>query len=215
MAIIAISGKMGHGKDTVADFIKHLDAENNWQIKKFAGKLKIVASILTGIPVHMFEDPEFKDSYLPECWDLYLKTEGKTILVEGHPKSDVKHIKMKVRDFLQKLGTEAVRNGLHYNTWVNALMSEYKKAKDSDEEYNYPNWIISDLRFPNEYEAVKQQGGIIIRVNRPSIITNNHPSETALDDYSFDYTIENKNSLRLLLEDVKHVIEQYKSIQHK
>ena len=30
----------------------------------------------------------------------------------------------------------------------------------------YPNWIITDVRFPNEADAIKGRGGIIIRVNR-------------------------------------------------
>ena len=88
-----------------------------------------------------------------------------------------------------------------------------------------PNWIITDVRFPNEVKAIKDRGGIVIRVNRPIdlrfpklwkmfISTNpiaakigyffswmmgqdeemkklhrtlHHPSETALDDYEFDY----------------------------
>ena len=31
----------------------------------------------------------------------------------------------------------------------------------------YPSWCITDMRFPNEMEAVKKKGGITIRVNRP------------------------------------------------
>mgnify|MGYP002478018656 CR=1 FL=1 len=61
--IIGINGKIGAGKDTVGTIIQGLLLTNKNQssdIKKFAGKLKQIASILTGIPVKKFEDQEFK-----------------------------------------------------------------------------------------------------------------------------------------------------------
>ena len=54
--IISISGKIGSGKDTVAEIIKQMSFDKPWEIKKWAGKLKEVATILTGIPVEKFED---------------------------------------------------------------------------------------------------------------------------------------------------------------
>ena len=41
----------------------------DWKIKKFAGKLKQIASILTGISIEKFEDQEFKKTFLCEEWD--------------------------------------------------------------------------------------------------------------------------------------------------
>jgi len=113
--ILGINGKIGSGKDTVGKIIQHLtsewedeefqdtdmlDVRSNWEIKKFAGKLKQIASILTGIPVENFEDQEFKKLDMSPEWG------------------------MTYREFLQKLGTEAMREGLHTNVWVNALMAD-------------------------------------------------------------------------------------------
>ena len=44
----------------------------------------------------------------------------------------------------------------------------------------YPNWIITDCRFPNEAKAIKDRDGISIRVNRiigkrVYIISNEQP----------------------------------------
>ena len=39
---------------------------NSWVIKKFAGKLKQIATILTGIPIEKFEDQEFKKKTFKE-----------------------------------------------------------------------------------------------------------------------------------------------------
>jgi len=123
---------------------------------------------------------------------------------------------MTYREFLQKLGTEAMRDGLHTNVWVNALFADYRGPKMS--EYNPSNWIITDMRFPNELEAVVERKGITIRVVRPHGYTNPHTgeykemplsyhtSETALDDAKFHYEIINDGSIDDLIEKVRQIL---------
>jgi hypothetical protein len=214
MAILALAGKISSGKDTVADIIKKIDAESDWKIKKFASKLKEIATILTRIPSEMFENQDFKKTYLGNEWDLTKKTDH-TLIENGKAASEYVKSKMTVRDLLQKIGTEAMRNGLHPDTWVNALFADYKPVvKEWDELGNdtlvqYPNWIITDMRFPNEMQAVKANGGITIRVVRPSdkeIPLDLHPSETALDDAEFDYEIINDGTIEDLKEKVEGII---------
>ena len=88
-----------------------LEESSNWEIKKFADKLKEIAAHLLGINAEDFEDAEFKKTTLPSMWW--------TTCDEGLQP-------MTVREFLQKLGTDAMRNGLHTNVWVNALMADYE-----------------------------------------------------------------------------------------
>ena len=107
---------------------------------------------------------------------------------------------------------------------VNA-MAENKGITLCETEANSLNWIITDVRFPNEVQAIKDRGGIVIRVNRPEtwkstgcvimdmssndrskdvvIKYTEHPSETALDDYEFDIVVENDGSIEELVEKVK------------
>ena len=210
--LIGINGKIGSGKDTVGKIIQHLtsnwfdeefvdthmlDIRSSWEIKKFAGKLKQIASLLSGIPVKRFEDQEFKQKQMSEGWE------------------------MTYREFLQKLGTEAMRNGLHTNVWVNALFANYNaigyKYKDCDYKviqgkWEYPNWIITDLRFPNEIEAIVERKGITIRVNRPGISLLDHPSETSLDNAEFDYTIVNDSTIEDLVIKVREILVKEKII---
>lgn len=170
--IIALSGYARSGKDEVAKFICELDP--TFQIRKFSGKLKEMASMLTSIPVSMFEDQRFKMAPLGREW--WSTNEEGTV-------------PMTVRDLLQRLGTDAIRDGLHPNAWVNALMSEYR----------WQNWVITDCRFPNEAQAVKDNGGVVVRIDRPGVgPINGHPSETALDDWDFDYKIMNGSDLTAL-----------------
>jgi hypothetical protein len=91
-----------------------------------------------------------------------------------------------------------MRDQLHENVWVNALFADYNENS---------RWIITDVRFPNEAEAIKKHGGIVIRINR-DVDTNNHLSETALDDYEFDYVIDNNSDMYKLALDVKAIAEK-------
>lgn len=239
MSIIAINGKIGAGKDTVGSIIQYLTygadkanisyndwngqpvwgTKNNpfhkstWEIKKYAGKLKQIASLLTGVPAEKFEDQEFKQRHMGLQW------------------------KMTYREFLQKIGTEAMRDGLHTNVWVNALFADYKvkwvptgdsvAEEDVSLEKEYPNWILTDMRFPNELEAVEEREGITIRVVRgcsecggigyhklscSKQYEKQHPSETALDDAKFDYEIINDGSIEDLIEKVKQILIREKII---
>lgn len=205
MAIIALSGYAKSGKNTVAGIIQYLltkspinlvestlkdygmsqlllEGESGWEQKGFADKLKETASLLTGIRYAQFHDQDFKLTNLPLQWNNH-----------GMP--------MTVREFLQKLGTDALRDGLHPNTWVNALMSEYKPEL---------NWIITDCRFINEANAVKKENGIIVRINRPGIVpVNSHPSETAMDGYEFDHVIDNYGNFNDLVLKVEELLTKY------
>lgn len=223
--IIGVSGYSGSGKDTVGTIIQYvncqnpqtsiekmcadyseyeywLDEQSGWEIRKFAGKLKDIASHLTGIDVEDFEDQEFKKTNLGPEWN-YQIDEFNT------------PTKMTVRDFLQKLGTDALRTGLHDNVWVNALMADYQPL-DIDpltEAETMPNWIITDVRFPNEAQAIKDKGGIIIRVDRPGVSPiNAHPSEIGLDNWNFDYRIANVSDIFSLKQTIEEVLKHAKLI---
>ena len=240
---------------------------SDWQIKKFAYAVKQVCSILTGIPIEDFEKEEVKNRVLGEEWIRYGYADGfiKKYIGNGEMGQPIMNNKQcskekyeeeyrinwqtaykqeyTVRDLLQIVGTDLIRNQLHSNAWVNALMSQYKSKQytafandapirgiptEEDEiKYGkivteYPNWIITDVRFPNEAQAIKDRDGFIIRVNRnvnwidvkeytnltgivvPTI--EPHPSETALDDYNFDYTIDNNGSIDDLIIAVNDIL---------
>ena len=209
--IIGINGRINSGKDTVGNLIKDINCENNWEIKKFARKLKETASLLTGIPVEKFEDQEFKKTFLDVHWNKEI-FENKTSLDKDNKAYNKSIIKpMTVRELLQILGTDALRNNLHPDTWVNALMCDYIPYSINSGDYKKyeSNWIITDLRFPNEMQAVKANGGITIKVIRPNdkdIPLDLHPSETALDDAEFDYEIVNDGTIEDLRDKVEGII---------
>ena len=239
--IIGINGKIGSGKDTIGDIIQKICITNDgpeFEMKKFAGKLKLIGSILSGVPVEKFEDQEFKKQEMSEEWwykNVYdagwdKKWTKESVDYPTSTSTESHIVKTTYRQFLQNLGTEAMRDGLHTNVWVNALFADYVPVvKEWDEFGNdilveYPFWCITDMRFPNELEAVKEKGGITIRVVRSHGYTNPHtreykemplsyhPSETALDDAEFDYEIINDGTIEDLIEKVKEILIKEKLI---
>lgn len=200
--IIGISGKKQCGKDTVCKIIKALDIWNRygdgdmltfvkmllktpsplgsiWYKHAYADKLKQVLSIILNVNVAAFEDNIFKMSN-----SEIAKPEG------GYYTN---------RELLQRFGTEVGRS-ISPTLWVDALFTSY-----SEDDY----WIIPDVRFPSEAKAIKDRGGIIIRVDRETFSHDNHPSETALDDYEgFDYRIDNNNDIEHLIDKVKGIMFQ-------
>lgn len=234
--IIGINGRIYAGKDETAKVIKRLTITHgngniySYDIKKYAAKLKQIASILTGIPQEKFEDQAFKATDLGSEWNrditkveqYYLSTQS------GHPLEaplGARVIKigeeaLSVRKFLQLLGTDCVRTNLHENTWVNALFADYKAyaitmnpATGIYDVPLYPKWIITDCRFPNEYDAVKDRGGLVIRVTRGDDDTidksNLHASETSLDGFHFDWVINNTGDLQHLENEVRTFLKEF------
>ena len=204
--IIGLNGYSSSGKDAVGHIIQSINP--SWEIKKFAGKLKQIASILTGIPEHMFEDQDFKKTNLPSQWD-------KVMLEKRFFPKETLHVEdirpMTVRQFLQELGTDAMRMGLHDNVWVNALMADYNAIPTDRARggWDWPCWVVTDTRFPNEAEAIESNGGFIIRVDRPGVTPiNNHPSEIGLDNWNFKYKILNGSDLTSLTFTVENILKQ-------
>lgn len=216
------------------EWIKKYYINSIWEQKAFAGKLKQTASLLTGIPVEKFEDQDFKNKELSEEW-WYYKTNFYSLHRGGQmemipyaeyealrplvgPANEENLIKLTPRLLLQFIGTDCIRDKVHPNAWVNALFADYKyeihrsevstRAAGFIDQHVYPNWIITDMRFPNELEAVKSRGGITIRVNRPGLIESNHLSETSLDSATFDFVISNDKDIEHLINEVRKILEK-------
>ena len=85
------------------------------------------------------------------------------------------------RFLLTYIGTDLLREQLFDNIWVNATLSNYKPMMEFYEGIfnnstikkgkklggsEFPNWIITDVRHPNEAQAILDLEGIIVQVNR-------------------------------------------------
>jgi hypothetical protein len=140
--IIGICGLIGAGKDTIADYLVNI---HEFRRESFANTLKDAVAAVFG-------------------WDR--------ILLEGRTK-EAREWREQVdpwwadrleiptltpRWVLQYWGTEVLRNHFHDDIWIASLENKLRKTKD--------DIVISDCRFPNEIKAIKNQGGLVIRVVR-------------------------------------------------
>lgn len=180
--LIGISGKSGSGKSLLAELLQRNDEE--YKIVNFADKLKEVCSLLSGLSMDSFNSQRSKKLHMPTVWDKHKSP------TPAYNEVD----KMTIRQFMQRVGTDALRDNVHEDIWTNALFADYHPLELTGK---HPKWIIADVRFPNEAETIKRHGGIIIRISREQQIQRPlceqyHPSEVSLDNYSgFGYRIYN------------------------
>lgn len=166
--IIGLSGYAQSGKDTVA---QHLIDNYGFTRIAFADPIREALLAL---------DPTVPD--YPALPGIKLSW-----LVEKSGWESVKQESQEVRKLLQRMGTEVGREMFGQNFWVDQAMS---KANGID------NVVITDVRFPNEYDAIKQNGGQVWRVNKLNHQpANSHQSETILDDFNFDWSIPNYGTI--------------------
>jgi hypothetical protein len=166
--LIGLSGKKQNGKTTLADY---LIIEKGFAEVSWAAPLKnIIGMELLGLKYHQIYGTEAEKEATDEFW-------GKS-----------------PRRLLQIIGTDCFRNLVHPDFWVKIGEREIQRLLDEGK-----NVVVSDCRFPNEIQAVRKLGGSSVRVVRLEHVAevDEHPSETALDTYPFDYVIEAKNVRQL------------------
>lgn len=103
------------------------------------------------------------------------------------------------RPILQWWGTDFRRELTSNNYWVTALLQKLVKLDNAIKIV-----FITDVRFANEAKVIRDAHGYLVRINglyhglegEPEKHTD-HPSETSLDGFDFNYTIDNSGSLDL------------------
>jgi hypothetical protein len=203
--IIGIVGNIGCGKDTIAHYLTQFHDFNQLS---FANSLKDAVSSVFGWDREMVEgrtqeSREWRETVDP-FWSKRLSMPTLT-----------------PRWVLQQWGTELARKHFHDDIWIASLENKISKANT--------NIVISDCRFPNEIQAIRDLGGSIIRVQRGelpdwyadaelaltgSIIGINrlkdkqiHASEWAWLGSKFDIVIDNNGTVDQLYGQVSAFID--------
>jgi hypothetical protein len=186
---IAISGRARCGKNTVANMIiHHLNlSPQEYRMRAFADPMKEIARLM--FPV---ADPDA----------LYGASERRSEIISPDYTDNDGNL-LTYRQFLCDLG----KFGRKYNPkiWVKCLDHDYKQ--NSKLIYTVP-----DLRFIEEYEYLKENKFILIRVKRKNIEKIDDVSETgqdALPDSLFDYIINNDSTIDFLNTRVLDIVEEW------
>lgn len=202
--IIGICGFIGSGKDTAADYL----VENyGFTRDSFAGTLKDAVAAIFGW------DRELVDGRTKEARDWREQ-------VDPWWAERLEMSNLTPRLVLQLWGTEVGRQAFHNDIWIASLENKLRKS-DGDV-------VITDCRFPNEVQAIKNAGGIVIWVSRGALPEwyqyaydanrgsqeaaerlkeyNIHASETAWVSTNFDCVIRNNGTLEDLYGKVKDLV---------
>jgi hypothetical protein len=202
--IIGICGFIGSGKDTVADYLVNF---HEFRRESFANTLKDAVAAVFG-------------------WDRTL-LEGRTKEArEWREQVDpwwAERLAMPTltpRWVLQYWGTEVCRKSFHDDIWIASLENKLRNSKD--------NVVISDCRFPNEIQSIRDAGGKIVWVQRGELpdwyqtavdanaghnyavqnlkMRKIHASETAWVGTDFDTIIDNNQSIDDLYQQAKLIV---------
>jgi len=167
---ILIAGKKRSGKDHFAKLLKTEleDCGFAVDVMRFADPLKELLAKTLGLTVEQLE--EYKN--FPDEYALH------TVYY------DDQHIQrinaLNFRQLLQNLGTEAMKDLFGESVWSDLTA---KKTKESKADFV----IIPDFRFLCEYK-----GETTIKIRNDDLKTqDDHRSETELDNFEFDYIVNN------------------------
>ena len=202
--IIGICGFIGSGKDTVADYLVNF---HEFRRESFANTLKDAVAAVFGWDRTMLEGRtkearEWREQVDP-WWAERLAMPTLT-----------------PRWVLQYWGTEVCRRAFHDDIWIASLENKLRTSKD--------NVVISDCRFPNEIQSIRDAGGKIVWVQRGELpdwydtaieanlghnyavqdlkMRKIHASETAWVGTNFDTIIDNNRSIDDLYQQAKLIV---------
>lgn len=172
MKIIAFTGKKGSGKTTASNFVRR----NYTQTNTLNFKTALIAEMCRNFDKTLRVISDDMTSIEGEWGD------GSEWTVERlfQEKPPI------MRALMQNYGTE-VRRGDDENHWV-------KKWKNSVLKSNF-NVVCDDVRFENEFLAVKDLGGTVVRIIRlnQQNTPDSHSSELEMDSLIPDHTITVKD----------------------
>ena len=216
--VLGISGPALAGKDTLGDY---LVKEHGWSGKlSFARNLKDMCKEVFGLTEYdvnhqdgkkkLFAQPlVLNDSHLcdiliwmathhPDISQVQEEGLAKVSTLVGTEMDNPRHV-------LQIVGTEICRT----------LIPTYHVDVVKQATRQPGNWIVTDVRFPNEGDLILDElQGIVIRLNRAEArsanINRRHPSETAMLDWGrFSDVIENSaDGLSFFFQEIDNFLER-------
>lgn len=182
--IIGVSGKAGSGKSTFASVLKE---EFGFEEVCFADHLKFVTGyfLLPG------------NNEIDHLKKMNGSNDDKNTKIPGIDKT--------YREVLQAVGV-GMRVCIHPDIWIKLAAPKIVEALD------FNDVVISDVRFNNEAEWIKNQGGKIIlieRENNPHHVPK-HASEEGIDPKFTDITVKNKgNGLEDFKQDIETIVQTF------
>lgn len=181
--LIGILGRKRVGKDTATDY---LCMKYGFEKVALAEPLKKACKVLFN----------FSDDQLYEQKDVIDSRYG-----------------IPPRVVLQYLGTDIFRNDINKlipnienNFWVNLTIDSYEKRTSMNDKIRM---AVSDVRFQNEVDKIRENDGIIVKIVNPTAIIDEYETQTGIDNVTYDYVIVNdgtKYDLYAKIDDIMAIL---------
>lgn len=198
--IVGIVGFIGSGKNTAAEYF----VQNGYKLESFASSLKDTVSSIFGWDRRLLEGDTEESRIFRETIDGWWSE-----------RLNIKNLTP--RFILQYFGTDLFRDKFHQDIWIASLERKILSSEN--------NIVISDVRFMNEVESLRNNGAIIIRIRRGDepvwydyvkstvdydinhpLLRNVHPSEYGLVGCEFDYVIDNDSTIEELYNKLEKIL---------
>lgn len=108
-----------------------------------------------------------------------------------------------VRAYMQRLGTEAVRDIIGENSWVQAAERKFVPLLEEG-----VNVAVTGVRFASEANMIKRYGGVIVRIEREGFGPVNAHASDQLDDVPCDVVVFNNGTLQDLASSAQKLITE-------
>jgi len=184
LKIIALTGPKGSGKDTVADII----------CRRFKSVTRVAfADPIKKVAQHIFL---LNDSDNEE----YDRLKRSNIEIHGGKfETTWKHVE----------GRHVVREiGMLMRSYDPSQFTKYVSDAITKARGTSDIFVVTDLRFDNEYIMLKEHGAKIVKISRPDHQYDGHITERGFNDYLVDCIIDNNGSLQKLEEQVINIFKE-------
>lgn len=172
--IIGFAGKKRSGKDSAAQYLM-----SKYPFKRYA----------------------FGDPVKEICRILFGWNEDQLF---GEKKEEITSLGISPRESFQKIGTDFGRDGINQlfpNLKIEAGSLWIEIFKRSSQNKNL---VISDVRFQNEANAIKELGGHVIYIDSKYSIDDCHLSE--MINISYDYKLENYGTIDEFYQNIESIL---------
>lgn len=191
--IIAFTGPKRCGKDTSAEYVKKMF---DYEVLAFAEPMKDILQTTLGISRETLDD--FKN--YPQSNKIKGITYGGFIFDD----EECTEFSTDMRQILQKFGTEVMKKHFGEDVWAAKLIQDARF-------WDLSTVVISDLRFMNEYNYIKEncEKLTVIRIHKDNLENDSHSSEQEYQNIPADYEVTNNSTQQDLYNKLNKIILQY------
>ena len=190
MKIIAFTGEIGHGKSTASARLQGFYKPEEVTEKSFADPIKRACMAIYGGSYKNYYGTQADKAEATPFWAGALGPNYATY-----------------RKIMQTFGTEVMRTHVDREIWVLCMGAQIAKAREDGKELV----VINDLRFDNEAEYIRKEGGSIIECINLNIIKDtavSHASEAGIRPELIDMQLAAKD-LDELYAGVETIVQAY------